>query len=297
MTKKFFGLGKGLGSLIPDSIGEDVNAKREHVFYVEVTKIQANPDQPRTDFDQEALQDLSRSIRKFGVLQPLLVSKIEEDLPLVHGDRQRLVARMTTPAGATPVTRLVGAADGSVWAGTANGLARLDPATAAWSYFTVANGGLPAGSDVIGDLIQRPDGTMVASTAVGLVARAPGASVFAPVPGGAPGPIASAGSSAVTGLDAVLVTVSADAVMGPQFLIEVGVASARRTASSERSRCAAYSASGSNSSRSSAPAIHTASSGADGVDVEDSPISGENSTSSSRLDRKMPAADRGRKSS
>lgn len=102
MTKKFFGLGKGLGSLIPETIGDDVNAKRENVFYVEVSKIQPNPDQPRTDFDQEALVELSRSIRKYGVLQPLLVSKVEEDLPrgrsvayqLIAGERRWRAAQM-----------------------------------------------------------------------------------------------------------------------------------------------------------------------------------------------------------
>jgi ParB family chromosome partitioning protein len=92
MNKKLFGLGKGLGSLIPDSVAEAVNQKRENIFYVEVAKIQPNPDQPRTDFDQEALADLSRSIRKYGVLQPLLVSKVEEDLPRGRAVRYQLIA-------------------------------------------------------------------------------------------------------------------------------------------------------------------------------------------------------------
>lgn len=92
MSKKLFGLGKGLGSLIPDSVADAVNAKRESIFFVEVSKVQPNPDQPRTDFDQEALGELSRSIRKFGVLQPLLVSKIEEDLPRGRAVRYQLIA-------------------------------------------------------------------------------------------------------------------------------------------------------------------------------------------------------------
>ncbi len=90
--KKLFGLGKGLGSLIPDTVAEAVNNKRETIYYVEVQKIQANPDQPRTDFDQHTLAELSRSIRKFGVLQPLLVSKIEEDLPRGRVVRYQLIA-------------------------------------------------------------------------------------------------------------------------------------------------------------------------------------------------------------
>src|SRR5688572_14112028 len=102
MTKNLFGLGKGLGSRIPDSVAEAVNQKRESIFFVEVGKIQSNPDQPRTDFDQEALADLAKSIRKFGVLQPLLVSKVEEDLPrgravsyvLIAGERRWRAAQM-----------------------------------------------------------------------------------------------------------------------------------------------------------------------------------------------------------
>ena len=92
MPKKLFGLGKGLGSLIPDSVADAVNNRRESIFFVEVTKIQPNPDQPRTDFDQEALAELARSIRKFGVLQPLLVSKMEEDLPRGRAVTYQLIA-------------------------------------------------------------------------------------------------------------------------------------------------------------------------------------------------------------
>ena len=91
-TKKLFGLGKGLGSLIPDAVADAVNGKRENIFYVEVSKIQPNPDQPRSDFDQEALAELARSIRKYGVLQPLLVSKIEEDLPRGRAVKYQLIA-------------------------------------------------------------------------------------------------------------------------------------------------------------------------------------------------------------
>lgn len=78
MAKKLFGLGKGLGSLIPSPTSRPETSK-ENVFYVEVAKVRANPDQPRRDFDQAALKELAASIRKYGVLQPLLVSKMEEE--------------------------------------------------------------------------------------------------------------------------------------------------------------------------------------------------------------------------
>lgn len=102
-NKKFFGLGKGLGSLIPE--GAKVmqpTSQKENVFYVEVAKIEANPDQPRQDFDHDALKELSLSIRKYGVLQPLLVSKVETSSPkgldvsykLIAGERRLRAARM-----------------------------------------------------------------------------------------------------------------------------------------------------------------------------------------------------------
>jgi len=93
MTKKMFGLGKGIGSLIPDSVAQAVNEERkENIFYVEVGKITPNPDQPRNDFNEEALQDLARSIKKYGVLQPLLVSKVETDLPRGRSVQYQLIA-------------------------------------------------------------------------------------------------------------------------------------------------------------------------------------------------------------
>src|SRR3989344_6747489 len=77
--KKVFGLGRGLESLIPRSKQMHPESLKENIFYVEVNKIRPNPDQPRQDFDQEGLKELSRSIRKYGVLQPLLVAKMEEE--------------------------------------------------------------------------------------------------------------------------------------------------------------------------------------------------------------------------
>ena len=103
MNKKFFGLGKGLGSLIPEGAkAMSPTAQKENIFYVEVAKIEANPDQPRHDFDKEALKELSGSIRKYGVLQPLLVSKVETlsvkgidvSYNLIAGERRLRAAKM-----------------------------------------------------------------------------------------------------------------------------------------------------------------------------------------------------------
>lgn len=90
-TKKFFGLGKGLNSLIPEkhirvsvpAVPAGRQSKQDSVFYIETHKIVPNPDQPRRDFDKESLSELAASIKKFGILQPLLASKVEK--PMTNG--------------------------------------------------------------------------------------------------------------------------------------------------------------------------------------------------------------------
>jgi ParB family chromosome partitioning protein len=103
-NKKFFGLGKGLGSLIPEGVKTQMqpSSQKENVFYVEVAKIEANPDQPRQDFDGDAMKELASSIRKYGVLQPLLVSKVETNsirgldvsYKLIAGERRLRASKM-----------------------------------------------------------------------------------------------------------------------------------------------------------------------------------------------------------
>ena len=71
-------------------------SQKENVFYVEVNRIKPNPNQPRRDFEEEGLKELAKSIRKHGVLQPLLVSKVENTTPkglevyyhLIAGERR-----------------------------------------------------------------------------------------------------------------------------------------------------------------------------------------------------------------
>lgn len=78
------------------------------IFHIELTKIKPNPEQPRRNFDPEALKELANSIREFGVLQPLLVSKIERETDggqeveyqLIAGERRLRAAEL---AGMTQV--------------------------------------------------------------------------------------------------------------------------------------------------------------------------------------------------
>ncbi|MEK7503527.1 MAG: ParB/RepB/Spo0J family partition protein [Patescibacteria group bacterium] len=93
--------GKGMESLIPKKTsGEPVSSeiRQEPIFYIEIEKIKSNPYQPRKNFDQDSLSALADSVREFGILQPLLVSRIEKETgteyQLIAGERRFLAAKM-----------------------------------------------------------------------------------------------------------------------------------------------------------------------------------------------------------
>lgn len=58
------------------SIPED-KTRKDFIFWIEIEKIKPNPYQPRKDFDDEALESLGESIKKYGILQPIIVNKVE----------------------------------------------------------------------------------------------------------------------------------------------------------------------------------------------------------------------------
>jgi ParB family chromosome partitioning protein len=72
MSKKN-ALGRGLGALIDGVEKEVLEKKVEANMDIPVDSIEANPFQPRTTFDEQALEELATSIRKLGIVQPLTV--------------------------------------------------------------------------------------------------------------------------------------------------------------------------------------------------------------------------------
>lgn len=74
----------------------------DSIFHIEVGKIKPNPAQPRRNFNEAGLEELARSIREFGFLQPLVVSRIEKETPagieveyqLIAGERRLLAAKL-----------------------------------------------------------------------------------------------------------------------------------------------------------------------------------------------------------
>lgn len=74
-------VGKGLESLIPkkdQNTGKNTEPAKEFVFWIEIDKIKPNPFQPRKEFNEQELNSLADSIKKYGLLQPIIVTKIEK---------------------------------------------------------------------------------------------------------------------------------------------------------------------------------------------------------------------------
>ncbi|MEK4712709.1 ParB/RepB/Spo0J family partition protein [Sporosarcina sp. FSL K6-1540] len=94
------GLGKGLNALFP---GESL-AKVESVEHIHVKSIKANPYQPRKVFDENAIQELSASIKEHGILQPIILRKMGTAYEIVVGERRFRAAQM---AGLTEVPAVV----------------------------------------------------------------------------------------------------------------------------------------------------------------------------------------------
>ncbi|MDP3963031.1 MAG: ParB/RepB/Spo0J family partition protein [bacterium] len=66
--------------------------QKESVFFVETEKVQPNPHQPRKDFDEEHLRDLAESIRRHGIIQPLIVTKHDQTTSRGHDVWYELIA-------------------------------------------------------------------------------------------------------------------------------------------------------------------------------------------------------------
>ena len=78
------GLGKGLDSLIvskvePANVKKEVKSEKESgAVLMNINKVEPNREQPRKKFDEDALLEVSESIKQFGVLQPRLVTKKDD---------------------------------------------------------------------------------------------------------------------------------------------------------------------------------------------------------------------------
>jgi ParB family chromosome partitioning protein len=88
--KKATGLGRGLSALIDESVrpAREGAPSGAGVREIEVGRIRPNPLQPRKNFDDEALSELTASIAERGVLQPILVRTVDDGFEIVAGERR-----------------------------------------------------------------------------------------------------------------------------------------------------------------------------------------------------------------
>ncbi len=96
------GLGKGIDTLIPANIRETAGSNaagntqetEDAPHLVKITKVEPNREQPRKTFDEDALLELSESIKQFGLLQPILVQDRKTYYEIIAGERRWRAAKM-----------------------------------------------------------------------------------------------------------------------------------------------------------------------------------------------------------
>lgn len=108
-------LGKGLGALLGDSqysvlsANSSARIKSDNNSYIRIDSIEANPGQPRADFDEAALEELAQSIKAFGLIQPITVRPIENGkYQLISGERRLRASKL---AGLTEIPAFVRTVD------------------------------------------------------------------------------------------------------------------------------------------------------------------------------------------
>ena len=93
MAGKKSALGRGLGALIPE-IDEENIAEGKYINEIEINKIFPNEDQPRKNFDDEKLAQLTASIKENGIIQPIIVKREGEFYKIIAGERRWRAAKL-----------------------------------------------------------------------------------------------------------------------------------------------------------------------------------------------------------
>jgi ParB family chromosome partitioning protein len=103
MAKPATGLGRGFESLLPKDFDDSLLLAGSYkVEQIPIGKLSPNKFQPRQEFDETAIKQLSASIKQYGVLQPLVVTKKDSNYMLIAGERRwrasKLAGLQTVPA-------------------------------------------------------------------------------------------------------------------------------------------------------------------------------------------------------
>lgn len=101
MATKKMGLGKGLDSMIPPkatasagNLKEDGKSQKTGETILKINEVEPNKDQPRKNFNEDSLKELSDSIKQHGIVQPLIVSKQKDYYEIIAGERRWRAAKM-----------------------------------------------------------------------------------------------------------------------------------------------------------------------------------------------------------
>ncbi|MBQ9519813.1 MAG: ParB/RepB/Spo0J family partition protein [Firmicutes bacterium] len=106
-AKRITGLGSGLGSLGLQEISNSVTvdaASNDKVYTIDINTITPSKDQPRRNFDDEALNELADSIRQIGIIQPITVKSVDDHYVIIAGERRWRAARK---AGVTEIPVII----------------------------------------------------------------------------------------------------------------------------------------------------------------------------------------------
>ena len=104
MVNRQHGLGRGLGALLSSPGPASAEAPGAAAVELPIDAIAPNPHQPRKDFNDKALLDLSASLRQSGVLQPVVVRRVGEGYQLIVGERRWRAAKL---AGITRIPAVI----------------------------------------------------------------------------------------------------------------------------------------------------------------------------------------------
>ena len=104
MTKNT-GLGKGLGALLSTNIVEEEKIQDGEVIQnLKIVEVEPNKKQPRRSFDEESIEELASSIKEYGVIQPIIVTKQNDYYQIVAGERRW---RASKKAGLSEIPAIV----------------------------------------------------------------------------------------------------------------------------------------------------------------------------------------------
>lgn len=101
---KMTGLGKGLDALFGPAPEEEQIKENDTLKKLKITEVEPNRDQPRKRFDQEALEELSQSIKEYGLIQPIVVTQKDGYYSIIAGERRWRASKL---AGLTEIPAII----------------------------------------------------------------------------------------------------------------------------------------------------------------------------------------------